>query len=127
MTQPADVQAAPEIQGPVCDLCGQEEAIGSIMSLADYATIKFGPACVLSFLRSYADQIEQAGTDAAPGGPVSDAADPLAADTLEGALAAEAAAQAQPGAESAGRPDPMVSRVVRSTHGHRKGAGSADD
>ena len=105
--------------GPVCDFCEQEDAIGSLMNLADYQTQKFGPDCgpeyLLSVVRAMAGDIPaESGPDAAP--------DPTA--TGQTAPTAEPAtgsgSDAGPDASDGPAPGfPGTENVVRSTHGHR--------
>lgn len=42
-----------------CDLCGSEDAILSVMMLADYQQMRVGPLCAPKFLRGTADELEQ--------------------------------------------------------------------
>jgi hypothetical protein len=51
------VTAIPEFPGPPCDLCGQAEAMGSLMQLSDWSQTKFCGGCAPVFLRSVADAI----------------------------------------------------------------------
>lgn len=129
------------VPGPACNLCGVAEAIGSMQNLSDYSTVRFCGECGPVYLRAMADAIEgvEPGAQAEP-------VDPLAADTLEGRVAAEtetcpvcsAAVEladipahvemhAAESADDQGEGEPGSARdhwastthVRRSTHGHR--------
>lgn len=110
--------------GPPCDGCGVEPAAMSLLSYGDYSQVKVGVDCAPNFLRQIADSID-GGSSATP--PESEPVDPLAADTLEGALAQEAA---ELGAQDDGEPGSAADHwastrnVVRSTHGHRTPKGA---
>jgi len=115
----------PEYPGPLCDFCGQEEAMGSLMQLATYEQQKFGPACAPAFLRSVADAIE--------GVPPAEPESPAPADPGPAAGAETAAVAGGPGeppdddGEPGSAQDHWASTrtVVRSTHGHRGGRKTA--
>ena len=57
--------STPQAAGPPCDICGAEESIMSVMSLADYSQMKLGPGCAPGFFRQVADDMEGAGESAA--------------------------------------------------------------
>lgn len=111
--------AIPEAASPPCELCGQLPSILSLMNLGDWSNTRACGSCAPAFLRSVADAIE----GVAPPEPEPAAADcPLCGQTVppedqqahvDMHLAAEAEA-ARPA-----RPDPLVTKVVRSTHGRR--------
>jgi len=109
-----------QVTGPVCDGCGEFAAIVSLMNLADYSQIRTCGNCSPDMLRTIADSMD-GGHTAAAAEP--EPADELAADTLEGALAAEPAGDDQADeTEQGSARDHWASttNVRRSTHGHRR-------
>lgn len=140
--------AEPEIIGPTCQLCESELAVGSLMNLADYETVRFGADCGPAYLRGIATAIDGAdsGPEPAEAAPDPDP-EPLAAghDELHECQLCHAMVPAAavpdhvqdhiasgdiPDPEAAAAPDsgsfPGTANVVRSTHGHRRGRTAAD-
>jgi hypothetical protein len=106
--------------GPVCDFCEQEDAIGSLMNLADYQTMKFGPNCGPAYLLSVVEAM--AGGAPADSEPAA-APDPTA--TGQPAPTSDSAGDSEKSAGSGeqdqdGAGFPGTANVVRSTHGHRR-------
>jgi len=86
----------------------------SLMNYADYSQMRLGPSCGPEFLRGVADAIDGRSTVLPE---TAEPVDPLAADTLEGALAAEQAAESEQGSQA--EHWASTTNVRRSTHGHR--------
>ena len=113
--------------GPVCSICEQYEAIGSLMNLADYTTTRFCAMCGVAFLETILEALQGADTtpdvepaDEPPPSKVADATG-QAMDVSDLADDERAILAAEPPAF------PGTANVVRSTHGHRKGGGSEND
>lgn len=114
--------------GPVCDFCEQEDAIGSLMNLADYQTQKFGPNCgpeyLLSVVKAMAGDIPAEPGPAAAPDPTATGQDAPTPEPVTGS--GSDAGPDETGAPA--QPDPLTANVVRSTHGHRgkrgEGAGT---
>lgn len=113
--------------GPICSICEEYEAIGSLMNLADYTTTRFCAMCGPGFLQVVLDALSGADTtpDLEPDDPPPPAAEQAAA----------AAEQARDATLTGGVPDanpplspfPGTANVVKSTHGHRGGRKDGDN
>lgn len=113
--------------GPVCSICEQYEAIGSLMNLADYTTTRFCAMCGVTFLQVVLDALQGADTTPDP-----EPADPPPATNEQIVAAVEQARDAAADPDSIepadlSPPFPGTANVVRSTHGHRGGRKDGDD
>jgi len=113
--------------GPVCSICEEYEAIGSLMNLADYTTIRFCALCGVSYLETVLEAMR--GADTTPDEEPADPPPPAAvADVTGQAVDVSELADDERAILAAESPAfPGTANVVRSTHGHRKGGGSEND
>ena len=107
------------VPAPPCQLCEQEEAIGSLQNLADWETIRFGPACAPGFLRAMADMI--GGTEEQAAAEPETVTATVTGPPPEGMTVADVRAELEDDGEPGSKADHWASttHVRRSTHGHR--------
>lgn len=113
--------------GPVCSICEEYEAVGSLMNLADYETIRFCAMCGPQLLDTVLESLRGADTtpDPEPADPAEDAA-AFAADDQQ-RIERELAEPYEPTVDLSPDSWPGTENVVRSTHGHRKTGGDSGD
>lgn len=113
--------------GPICSICEEYEAIGSLMNLADYTTTRFCAMCGPGFLQVVLDALSGPLTtpDAEPDDPPPPAAEQAAAAAEQARDAAGDLVldDSVPGALTF----PGTANVVKSTHGHRGGRKDGDN
>lgn len=113
--------------GPVCSICEEYEAIGSLMNLADYTTTRFCALCGPGFLGVILEALS--GADTTPDPEPADPEPPAAEQVTAAAEAAadQAIAAGQEPETQTGTGWPGTANVVKSTHGHRKTGQAADN
>ena len=109
----------PYAPGPPCSQCGEYESVMSLQNMATWETTRLCMNCGPGFLRAIADMMDgpdESGPDPEP----SD--EPVPAATTGAGTGGQDDGEeliAEPGAEREDRPWPAVTKVVKSTHGHR--------
>lgn len=113
--------------GPLCSICTEYEAIGSLMNLQDYTTTRFCAMCGVTFLATILEALSGADTtpDVEPAEPAGIDGDAIERQEMAELAAADVAAEQDAAAELPAFPG--TASVVRSTHGHRGSRSETSD